>query len=362
MDPETSIRLRDFSCGLFLMFQILGTVALYIKGRHHELQRSAFHFMLYLLGISLFEFFLFFIHNFIGENMVTITDMLQTTVVPLALMLLYRLTHSRGMRRLPALANAAPYVTALAAYAIHPSAVVYEGILVVAVVHSFLIIAYGVVAVKRFNKRLTDSFSSDDNLSLRWMRLFLLLYVALAVVWLVATKSAAQHVAAFYNVMCSVILALMCYFIYRQEDMLEVLQKTVADNGGEALPDTMDPATPTECQPHYHFDEVFERVFREKKIYLNPTLNINDLAQELGTNRTYVSNYINQQLHTTFYEYVNNWRVEQAIDLLTSTDLSLQEVATQSGFNSISSFRRYFVSKMGLTPSAYKKAHKAQQS
>ena len=103
MNLDIPSRIRDFSCGLFLMFQILGTFALYIKGRHHALQRSAFYFMLYLLGISLLEFFLFFIHNFIGENMVPMTDMLQTTVVPLALMLLYRLTHSRSMRWLPAL-------------------------------------------------------------------------------------------------------------------------------------------------------------------------------------------------------------------------------------------------------------------
>jgi len=41
--------------------------------------------------------------------------------------------------------------------------------------------------------------------------------------------------------------------------------------------------------------------------------------------------------------------------LLATTELSLQEVAMQSGFNSISSFRRYFVGKMGQTPSAYKK-------
>lgn len=362
MDPEISSRLRDFSCGLFLMFQILGTVFLYIKGRHHELQRSAFHFMLYLLGISLFEFFLFFIYNFIGDNMVAFTDMLQTTVVPLALMLLYRLTHPRGMRWLPALANATPYVVALVAYSIQPSAIVYEGILLVAVVHSFFIIAYGVVTVRQFNQWLTANFSSNDNLSLRWMRLFLLLYVALAVVWLVATKSSEQYVAATYNVMCSIILGLLCYFVYRQEDMLEALQSAdLVDDTPVKEESPSGEATPG-CTPNYHFDETFETVFSDKMVYLNPTLNINDLARELGTNRTYVSNYINQQLHTTFYEYVNDWRVKRAICLLTTTNLTLQEVATQSGFNSISSFRRYFVSKEGVTPSAYKKAHKAQQS
>ena len=355
MDPEISSRLRDFSCGLFLMFQILGTVALYIKGRTHQLQRSAFYFMLYLLGISLFEFFEFFVYSFLGDRQTAITNMLQMTVVPLALMLLYRLTHSHGLRLSLAVLNASPYVMSLAVYAIRPSDMIYKGILWVALAHSVFTIAYGVVAVRQFNKRLVVCFSSDDNLSLRWMRLFLLLYVALAVVWFVTTKTSTHYAAAYYNVMCSVILALLCYFVYRQEDMLEVLQNSAAGDGHDAQPDDPSLANPADGRSRYHFDEVFREVFREKCIYLNPQLNINDLAQELGTNRTYLSNYINQQLHSTFYEYVNGWRIEHAMRLLATTELSLQEVAMQSGFNSISSFRRYFVGKMGQTPSAYKK-------
>ena len=42
------MRLRDFSCGLFFMLQVSGTIVMYIKGRKHKLQRSAFYFMFYL--------------------------------------------------------------------------------------------------------------------------------------------------------------------------------------------------------------------------------------------------------------------------------------------------------------------------
>ena len=95
--------------------------------------------------------------------------------------------------------------------------------------------------------------------------------------------------------------------------------------------------------PDYHFAQHLEKVFVEDEIFLNPTLNINDLAQALHTNRTYISNYLNQQLDTSFYEYVNGWRVDKAKQLLTNTELTLEEITMQSGFNSLSSFRRYFV-------------------
>lgn len=361
MDTELSIRLRDVSCGLFLMFQILGTLALYIKGRHHQLQRTAFYFMFYLLLLSLFEFYVFFIHNILGDNVLYITDMLQMTVVPLALMLLYRLTHMQRIHLLFAIANIIPYALALLAYIIYPSIFIYDTLLLLALAHSFVIIGYGFIAVRKFNKRLVANFSSDDNLSLRWIRLLLLLYIALAAVWFVATKISTPFAAAIYNVACSVILGLLCYFVYRQEDMLEILHTSNIEDINSNMPQVESSTDFSESQSRDHFDEAFDRVFNEKQIYLNPLLNINDLAKELGTNRTYVSNYINQQLNTTFYDYVNSWRVKKAIVLLETTNLSLQEIATKSGFNSISSFRRYFVSRMGQTPSSYKKKFSPQR-
>ena len=106
---------------------------------------------------------------------------------------------------------------------------------------------------------------------------------------------------------------------------------------------------------NYGFEERFHKAFANKKVYLNPKLNIMELAMAVGTNRTYISNYINQQLHTTFYEYVNKWRVKRAKDLLSSTSLPLEDVSTQSGFNSLSSFHRYFTKSVGMTPQAFRK-------
>ena len=109
-------------------------------------------------------------------------------------------------------------------------------------------------------------------------------------------------------------------------------------------------------QPNYLFADRLESVFSKGKIYLNATLTLNDLARELGTNRTYLSNYLNQQLHTTFYEYVNQWRVRRAKELLRASSLPLEDIALQSGFNSMSSFRRYFIAHTGMSPLEYRKA------
>ena len=93
------------------------------------------------------------------------------------------------------------------------------------------------------------------------------------------------------------------------------------------------------------------------KLYLNPKLTLQDVCTEIGTNRTYLSDYLNNVLNTTFYEYVNELRIRTACEIIGSmtpeNKRSMLEISEVSGFNSISTFNRSFVKMMGVTPSQY---------
>jgi AraC-like DNA-binding protein len=342
------------------MFQFMGTLLLFLKGRTHRLQHAVFWLMLYLLGISAFEFYLFFISNPFGVQWRPVTNMLQLTSVPLFLMLIYTVTHDHSMPWGWVTVNALPYVVAIAVYLLTDSRAVYYGLMLFAGAHTVFILVYGFVAVRLYTKALCTYFSSDSRYSVNWLRYVLVLYVMLAVVWAIATAYDSRPLTIAYNLLCVVIFALLCYFVYRQDSMLEAMSTLQAeDEGGPmtdpSLEDGEEGSDGDGGQPAYFFADRFETVFRKGKIYLNATLTLNDLARELGTNRTYLSNYLNQQLHTTFYEYVNEWRVRRAKELLRSTDQLLEDVALQSGFNSMSSFRRYFTAHTGMSPLEYRK-------
>ena len=97
-------------------------------------------------------------------------------------------------------------------------------------------------------------------------------------------------------------------------------------------------------------------VFMEaKRLYLNPDLTVADIATELGTNRTYVSNLINQYLNTTFSNYVNAYRVRYAKKLLLKTDDTIEEIYQESGFQSRTTFWRAFAQIAGCTPKEYRR-------
>jgi len=84
--------------------------------------------------------------------------------------------------------------------------------------------------------------------------------------------------------------------------------------------------------------EKIRELFEEKEIYKHPHLSLQDLAVEMYTNRTYLSNCINSYYGCSFKQLVCRYRIEAAKDMMLCTHLDIKDIATEVGFNSRSSF------------------------
>lgn len=101
--------------------------------------------------------------------------------------------------------------------------------------------------------------------------------------------------------------------------------------------------------------EKFIEQFDKNKIYHQNELKITDLASSLNTNRTYISNLINQYFECSFNEYVNRYRITEAKELInTSPEKSLEDIAVSVGYNSLSTFSRTFKQQEDIAPSHYR--------
>ena len=101
-----------------------------------------------------------------------------------------------------------------------------------------------------------------------------------------------------------------------------------------------------------------------RKCYLDPDLNINSLAHLVGTNREYLSQIIHKTYNKNFNDFVNYYRVQEAIEILKKIvageqdDWTMDIVAEKSGFKYTSTFNPAFKQVMNMSPTEFKKALK----
>lgn len=78
------------------------------------------------------------------------------------------------------------------------------------------------------------------------------------------------------------------------------------------------------------------------------------IAGEMGYNYTYLSNMFNKIFGCGFSKFVNRFRVENAAELLRTTDMSMVQISNACGFESIRSFNEQFKLDYGVTPTDYR--------
>ena len=100
-----------------------------------------------------------------------------------------------------------------------------------------------------------------------------------------------------------------------------------------------------------------EQWMEAERPYLNPEFRLLDLRQVLPLNRTYLSQLINAEYGCNFYQFVTNYRIEEAKRLMTGhPEMTMEDVAGQCGFSSARSFYRTFYREMDMTPTEWLEA------
>ena len=218
-------------------------------------------------------------------------------------------------------------------------------------------IAAMVVFSVRYGKYLSDNFSYKENMEVRWAVVTGSAWFLQLVIYAIAFTPATWLGECLFIVSSLVIWSILFYFVKRQRTVrIQWTSPEAADKG-------------TEDDSVSEFSESIVRnieitiaprlasCMQEDKIYLNPKLKLGDLAAAVGTNVKYLTYYLQHSLGTSFYDYINSFRVEEACRIIremeSSGRINMTDVAIRSGFNSVSSFNRYFFKIMSVSPKAF---------
>lgn len=102
--------------------------------------------------------------------------------------------------------------------------------------------------------------------------------------------------------------------------------------------------------------ERLERHMKENKPYLDSNLKMETLAQQVNLQKSYLTQVLNEGLGKNFYQYVNEYRIDEAKRRLVDGDggASILDIAYDCGFNSKATFNLAFKKFTGMTPSEYR--------
>lgn len=251
-----------------------------------------------------------------------------------------------------------PFIILTSAFVIVPSLALFE-------YYWLFIILYGIATVgvlfslgKKYSKHIKDNYSFSENIGLSWLNRSTLILITCFIVWITIYLLGESQWGDIIYYLTSIIF--WSYILYNTSKLIRV---EVPDKELEEVSSEESEEKDEEKEEDHIFSnsfiELLNKAMEEDKLYLNPRLTITDLANAIGTNRTYLSHYINSTMQTSFYDYVNNYRIENTSKLLLLTInpmFTIDEIAEQSGFNSVSTFRRAFQKNTGMTPQQFRKS------
>jgi AraC-like DNA-binding protein len=166
-------------------------------------------------------------------------------------------------------------------------------------------------------------------------------------IWLGA--SVADKFGIFDNYITSALISAL--FVYSLVHINKQLSNTLNS-----------PLPPYEINAEKHIIAKIIHCMEVEKLFLNPRLNIDRLAEHINLPYREVSTLINKHFHLNFNEYVNLYRINEAKRLLSDSQLlnvPINEIYVQAGFNSKSAFHRFFSRLVGVSPTEFRKLSSA---
>lgn len=154
-------------------------------------------------------------------------------------------------------------------------------------------------------------------------------------------------------IIISVIVCLfITYIMYRNKDRMYT---RIAKQYKEAFDQRAIQEKQTEDKNSELFSKL-EDVMKSQKLYLEKNLTRERAAEMIGSNRTYLSQMINEKTGMSFVHYVNNYRLNEAIKILSDPKnaIPMKALSADLGFSSPSTFYKLFLEKVGMSPAKYR--------
>ena len=225
--------------------------------------------------------------------------------------------------------------------------------------------------LKMYDEQLFRWFSNTENIHLNWLKHSVWALSVLTIVSFffllgeLLLSSSIKHMGAYGGFALVLLIYAISYKAISQPDILSLFQneKKTGDTPKHLNYQATDwfgkaeetgASIKTESLLSRNLKELMER----EKLYLNEKLSGNEMAETLGISRHQLSEVLNNELETNFYNFINHYRVKACKQKMADPKFAhytLLAVALECGFNSKTTFNTVFKKETGMTPRQFKK-------
>ena len=205
------------------------------------------------------------------------------------------------------------------------------------------ITVYMVREVRRYGRWLRDNYADLEHKEV-WQSFVVLVVIMLMFGYYVSGDSGMTY-EYITQVGC---IVMVCVLLWR----VETLSSLTPGLPGESLPGESLPG-----EGLVDIELLLQKHCIDKQLYLQRDLNVNQLAQALGTNRTYLSQYFSSQ-DTTYNAYINKLRIDHFCRLYQEAvaaehNPTAQHLVGRCGYRSYSTFSLAFKQRMGQSVASW---------
>lgn len=214
--------------------------------------------------------------------------------------------------------------------------------------------------LKEHQNRISQIFSSHEKINLNWVRYLVYSFFVIFIVTSFTIFGATQFqifpmdsAFATVGIVLSFFLIAFGFYGLKQTTVFSNMKYDAPENKVEAYAKS----GLTEEKIEQGAAKI-ENTMTSERLFLDDELTLDLLSQKCEMPSSHISQIINQHFQMNFYDFVNQYRIDEAKKMLLSIEydkLSVLGIAYDCGFKSKSSFNRYFKKFCGTTPSEFKK-------
>ncbi|MCD0478870.1 helix-turn-helix transcriptional regulator [Chryseobacterium sp. LC2016-29] len=219
------------------------------------------------------------------------------------------------------------------------------------------------LVLKKYKKIYLENYTNPNTLLYKWLSqlavIFLVIH-AFIILKNIVRYTQDRDLFIWLNIVAgTVFLLVACWFILKALNHPELFRRIDSTlQPTKDFAETLETENKTDETKSFQIEQL-KNFMVEKEPFLNPSLTIQELADQVNIPVRELSVLINHHLNQHFFDFVNEYRIKKAMTILkdpTKKEYTVLEILYEVGFNSKSSFHTSFKKYTNQTPTVFRKS------